>query len=390
MTLRAALIDETSTDAGAILLDQSGAQLAVVDSTLAGTAAAAIEVTDAGVHHLFARNVTVAGFGVGIDQAGMTAAAGSVTEYVSDPVVTLYPGQPPASLNLPVLDAPLVPWFDAGTQWANVDDFGAAGDGGVDDTGAIQAALNSGLPVVYFPRRVYRVTKTLQVPASVQRLEVFDANLDNATFAISAAAPTPVLIRDTTGYGQVQSAATRDVVLQLTTGAFENPQDNPINLFLENCANIGGGNAFTVSGQHTYARSLNDEEGGTQADAGFNPATATADMQVEGGSLWVLNFKTENKPIPALSALPGAFVEVLGGYVNVTVPPGDIPMIVNNGAKVSFLGFTNLFCSELQTAIEEFRDGGAAAEAASSLPARGFDGCFTVPLYVGYDPSSTP
>ena len=234
------------------------------------------------------------------------------------------------------------------------------------------------------------MTHTLQVPATVQRIEAFDANLHNATFAVSGASSAPLLIRDTTGYGQVQAKASRDVVLQLTSGAFENVSASPLNLFIENCANIGGGSAFTVAGQQTFARSLNDEEGGLNPDAGFNPATQTADMEAEGGSLWVLNFKTENKAIPALSARSGSLVEVLGGYINVTEAPGNVPLIVNDGANVSYVGFTNLFCSELQTVIEEIRDGGTNLELPAALSPRGYDSCYTVPLYVGYDPAVVP
>lgn len=52
-----------------------------------------------------------------------------------------------------------------GTDWINVRDFGAKGDGSADDTSAIQAAMNAanGSNVV-FPAGTYRVTSTLMVP----------------------------------------------------------------------------------------------------------------------------------------------------------------------------------------------------------------------------------
>jgi hypothetical protein len=392
MTIRAALVDESATGANAVLVDQSGAQVTVVDSELEGRAAAAIEQTTTGTHYLFARNVVVKGFLAGITTGGAVDVPASVTEYVSGKVITLFPGQATMSLPLPVLDTPAVPWFDPMSEWADVDAFGATADGTTDDTVAIQAALSSGKPAVFFPKRTYKVSAPLTIPSTVQRVEAFFADLGGATFEVSEPSPNPVLIRDTAGYGHVVSMAQRDVVLQLASGSYSNHAPGPLNLFIEGCANIGGDPAFTVAGQHTFARSINDEEvgGGTTFDA----SAQSADIQVAGGSLWVLTYKTENKPIPAFSARPASFVEVLGGYVNVTVAPNDIPMVVNDHANVSYIGTTNLFCGELHPFIEEVRDAGTAIEDASGLPPRKYSSagspCYTVPLYVGYEPGATP
>jgi hypothetical protein len=80
--------------------------------------------------------------------------------------------------------------------------------------------------------------------------------------------------------------------------------------------------------------------------------------------------------------------------VNVTVAPNDIPMVVNDHANVSYIGTTNLFCGELHPFIEEVRDAGTAIEDASGLPPRKYSSagspCYTVPLYVGYEPGATP
>ena len=45
----------------------------------------------------------------------------------------------------------------------NVLDFGAAGDGVMDDTEAIQHALDDGEGLIEFPRGTYRISKTLLV-----------------------------------------------------------------------------------------------------------------------------------------------------------------------------------------------------------------------------------
>src|SRR5690554_1222784 len=45
----------------------------------------------------------------------------------------------------------------------NVKLFGAIGDGKADDTRAIQSAIDSGRGDIYFPKVLYRITKTLEV-----------------------------------------------------------------------------------------------------------------------------------------------------------------------------------------------------------------------------------
>ncbi len=51
-------------------------------------------------------------------------------------------------------------------QKISIKDFGAVGDGIVDDSSAIQAALDSGATVVTIPTGLYRVCTTLRVPSN--------------------------------------------------------------------------------------------------------------------------------------------------------------------------------------------------------------------------------
>ena len=58
----------------------------------------------------------------------------------------------------------------AGSQWFNVTDFGAIGDGETDDSAAIQAAINAASPrggVVYLPRGDYLISSGLTIDNSV-------------------------------------------------------------------------------------------------------------------------------------------------------------------------------------------------------------------------------
>lgn len=52
------------------------------------------------------------------------------------------------------------------TTFSTPEDYGAAGDGTVDDTNAIQQALNDGGYIVFYPQKTYKVTGTLRVYAN--------------------------------------------------------------------------------------------------------------------------------------------------------------------------------------------------------------------------------
>ncbi len=71
---------------------------------------------------------------------------------------------------LPVKSAPDVPQYGI-ADWANVTRYGAIADPHRDSTAAIQAAMNSGRPVICFPNGIYRVTAPITVPRSVHRIE---------------------------------------------------------------------------------------------------------------------------------------------------------------------------------------------------------------------------
>jgi len=75
----------------------------------------------------------------------------------------------------------------------NVKDFGAVGDGIVDDTGAIQAAANTGKNV-YFPSGKYLITSTITISTRGQKF-FGDTNIDASTEAtIAGTIPTGSVI----------------------------------------------------------------------------------------------------------------------------------------------------------------------------------------------------
>lgn len=384
MSLRSFAIDESATSAEGVRLEKTGAVVLLDHSSLTGAPdAGAIDRTQASEQALFVRDVTTS-YGAALLQGGQALDAGPSIGWFSSspPVVLLDSGLPPAPLGLPVRDTPLPAWSDPATEWADVDTFGAKGDGATDDSVAIQQAMNSGKPVVVFPKGQYLWKTTVKIPATVTRVDFMYADASGG-LSVAEASPAPVRLSYHTGYSGLRIDAVRSVVLSDWSGGVSNPQAVAMQLYLENVANIGADPNFAPAGQQTWARSLNDEQG----------IGAAGDVVVNGGTLWMFGYKTENKAVTSVLATGGAQVEVLGGYVNMTEAPGATPMIVNDGAKMSYIGFTNLGAAvkgPFQTILSETQDGGAAsltydAGFGGTLPKRGgvYGADFVVPLYVG-------
>lgn len=81
------------------------------------------------------------------------------------------------SLRLPIRETPEYENPDL-SQWANVVDFGATpNDDSDDDAPGIQAAIDSGKPIVYFPRAMYTLKSDVVVRGDVKKLDFFFSRL---------------------------------------------------------------------------------------------------------------------------------------------------------------------------------------------------------------------
>ena len=92
-------------------------------------------------------------------------------------------------------DAPQVPWFDPATEWETQDSHGAAWDGLQDDTKAIQAAFDSGKPCIYFPRKVYKTSGSIRIPARYARVELLFAWV-GGHFVVDESSSRPLLVEN--------------------------------------------------------------------------------------------------------------------------------------------------------------------------------------------------
>ena len=364
MSLGNLLSDQTGRGATALQIDGSGVQAVVINSQLIGGAAAnsAIELTKDKQQCLFARNVATQGYGQAIKRAGEVA----VSSAVVDEYVTLADGASPQknrSLALPIEQTPLVPWFDPQKDWAVVEDYPS-----------VQAAMNSGKPVVCFKNPRYTLDGNVNVPASVKFINLLGANLTGGSLVVSEAADDPVLVQD--GAAKVQLDAARNVIERCMGGGISNPMGLGVTFYLENVNDCATGDNFCRAGQKVFARQIDIEYKNV-------PQIVT-----NGGTMWIFGFKTEDVGTAApLVVKNGGSLEVLGGYVNMlgSLAPADkqSPMITNIDSNASVTCFTNM-TGLFQIAVRETRNGKTQDALSSEFPQRGggYRKNFVIPLYV--------
>jgi hypothetical protein len=137
--------------------------------------------------HLLARDIRLSGYASAVAKDKQPVITGDfIEEYVSGAAVSAYADGPTKTLRLPVKETPVIlPESDL-SKWASVDEFGAKGDGLTDDTEAVQRAMNSGKPVVWFPKACYVINGTVAIPATVREV----AFLWSSVYRTDPAQPT--------------------------------------------------------------------------------------------------------------------------------------------------------------------------------------------------------
>ncbi|MFO1153776.1 MAG: glycosyl hydrolase family 28-related protein [Rhodospirillales bacterium] len=379
----------------AVLIEGAGAHAVVVESKLLGgdEGTAAIRA-DKGM--LFVRDIETADYARAVDVAGVPEVIDhDVAEYVSGPTFTLFGTQPVRSLPLPVKDIPAAKKdWPKPKDWANVDAFGAVGDGVTDDSPAIQAAVDSGNSVVYFPKKSYLFTQAVTVPATVKRINLLYSTLQGATSAailrIEEDSPVPLIIED--GYGgtgtTVVSAGPRGVILNHTGFIrYRNESAARPDLFINVSSALG---PLVISNQNAWLRFANTEP--KTVPPGKTPAAFSCE---QNANLWVFGFKTETS-MTAFDARSGCKLEILGGVANQTpfrnFPNTIYPVVRVENAQASAIlhtsGFptTGTFPPERQGytyGVRAFLGGEEKAILYSQFPSRpGRPHNFFMPLYV--------
>jgi len=332
---------------------------------------------------LLARNISTSGYGLAIDSGENDVLAATVSEFVSNPVISQF-SSPLKTLNLPIRETPDVPWDNPSTTpWANVVSYGAVPNDGRDDTAAIQAAIDSGRTTVYFPVGQYDVQKTVLIRSNVRRLIGTEASVEvpdttNPGFkVIDGTQPVVVFERIHSGYEPtptIENASSRTLVIRDATNVSGN-MTGLGDVFIENVVS-NPFSSWTFNGQNVWARQFNVENTGTH-------------IINNGGNLWVLGLKTERGGT-LIDTRNGGQTEVLGGLAyTTTAGPDDTqnyPMFINHESSISISLAEvkyNSNAPNYTTYVQETRNGITRNLSRNSLPnywGTGRD----IPLYVGY------
>lgn len=337
--------------------------LVLIDSRLGGGAPANAAIRSKG--KLFVRNLSSSGYNTIIDQVGAQApvpggpTVRTVREYVSHPVRQAFPS-PPASLNLPIEDTPTFHTNDF-DQWARA----TSGDD-------LQAALDSGKPVVYLPNGHYAVDKTIVVRGAVRKVIGFQSSIGpkkgvtvDPLIRFEGGAPDAVILEHLWFSGVVEHASTKALAIKhadLGKG-YRNTARGTGKLFLED---VIGKPYRILHPQRVWGRQVNSE-------FGSGPL-----IENRGGSLWLLGFKTENDPQTIAIHNVGGATELLGGLIYPLRKVADeTPMFINENGRMS-LSYTHNGSHNHRIQVLETRNGQTRPFLAKEMPGRG------VPLYVGY------
>lgn len=380
-----------------VLISEASAHLVIIDSDLNGGNVANPAI-DFSTGHLFARNITTSGYSAAIMQGDSTIISeANIVEYHNHNTLKFDVNTPNQSINLPIDEVPVLDWETNFDNWAVVDDYGAVGDGFTDDTDAIQAALNSGKPMIYFPKQEYDFTE-VNVPASVKRINVGFARLyTNGGFVVNETSADPLFIEDinnrAAGGVIVNHASTRTIVLdhcqsQGKPYIVSNSDPNKKAFMLDV---TGFGKADNpITNVNLFARWINTENANNPNFLFSNGCIAN-----------ILGYKIEKRYVNTLTE-NGAILEILGGVSNYT-STGDAlnDMHQIKDGHVSIVSCTNMPTGTevVENAIVDQQGEKINIVKFDSLPERGGDPAYIqgstnankiLPLYVSYDPGAIP
>ena len=239
---------------------------------------------------------------------------------------------PETMMGLPIKEVPEMPWGNV-SQWESPMDYGAIGDGMADDTEAVRAALNSGTETIYFPGgKTFNLNGTITISGPLKRIIGFRGTVaGNATFKFVDSglndAPTVIMERFRGGYTEnivVENASSRTIIAShMLDIAFIG---NGTGDFFINDV-VGRYVQIKNPAQKVWGRAINIE---TENEDG---------LLNDGGTLWVLGYKTEKDGIKT-KTINGGSTEIYGTLVyNNTGDLSSKPAIMNKESNVSITGW---------------------------------------------------
>ncbi|APW37480.1 hypothetical protein RD110_10005 [Rhodoferax koreense] len=306
---------------------------------------------------------------------GGPVAGGAVFEGVYQGNARLRSATP--SWALPVKPVPVTGITDGVESWVNVQAYGAVGDGVTDSTSAVQQALRSGASTIYFPFGSYVINDTVDVPASVRRIEgamstISVKRYNSAPFWLGggifkvAANGAPLVIErlsfDMVNKGgklAIEYVGAAQLVLRDIVAAgitLVDRAETGGELFAENV----GGTVRIAGTSGGWIRQLNSEGNGIR-------------VTNNGAPLWILGVKTEQNAT-MVATTSGGTTELMGGLIYmVNTPSAKNPALTNSGGKVfaSYVESSYIATATYDVHLSDQTPGAERIVNATSLAPRG-------------------
>ncbi len=244
---------------------------------------------------------------------------------------------------------------------------------------------------------MYLINDVIELPPTLQRLNFMKCDLaagedlrlmhGRGAFRVVGQTDEPLIVEDLFamekwrgGMALIDHASKRTVVLSDIHMHFCAAYRNSVEggkVFIENVFAMNQFRpevpVFSFKGQQVWARQI-------------NPERNDPEILNDGGSVWILGFKTE-KSGTAFRTVNGGRTEVLGGTINMCVQEGAGPTIVNHDSQVSVVCGTTDWrevSGHGHVMIEQRRAGTTRRLKWDEFPQRG-SRLIAVPLYVGRD-----
>ncbi len=331
-----------------VLTTHGHSLIVLIDSDLTGGNPEATAISGDG--QLYLRRVKVEGYGTAVEdkRAKETIAGGKTIDLHATSRYGVA-GAQPTPLDLPIVETPTFS-SNAPADWINVRTFeslavrgtwkdgdGKEHKGVVDWSPAIQAAIDSGKPIVYLPNGVYRVRQQIVLRGNVRMVTGFQSSITpsqpmpshgdkpgrmgyQALIRFQVGHPEGVILQHLRIDGIVEHAGKTPLVMRhVDFGGYRNTAEGSGDMFVEDTI----GAPFHVHHpQRFFGRQINSE-------FGERPL-----FENHGGDVWMLGFKTEGE-MTCLHQTAGR-TEILGAQFYPLKNRNPVgPAIVNEGGRIA-------------------------------------------------------
>jgi Pectate lyase superfamily protein len=357
--------------------------IVLIDSELRGGDRNNVGIENNG--QIFIRNVSIQGYQTSIALGNSPrdrvikklkeVTPTKITEFVSSaPLSVFAPPKlktPPKSLNVYIEETPK--FIDRNLHnWANVVNYGAKPNDGIDDSVAIQKAIDSGKNTVYFPWGTYDLQTSAIVRGKVRRMLGFNSTVrSNSSAFIFANKEYPILLErfNFTENSQLEHHSLQSVILRHTyVPTVRNVVEKSL-LLLEN---VTTGAIAISKEQQVYAHQLN-----------CNLSNSHPAIENDNGIVWLFGYYS-NLANTAAASFNGALTEIHAGLFSANSPDNStkIPLLINKDASVSAIYQELSLNSPFQIQIQETHHQQTKILTRKSLADRER---FVMPLYFGYE-----